>query len=226
MLCLSVLAQNQWLLTVAYSQPSQARQKKSSWPSMKQQMIGGSKPHCHRAASTPSDNPAPVEAYNDTLEDSYQDPQNPFFNGTSSSQPYLERQDVVMDEAGSSGFNLKGTEPEPHSNTTDCNKYGLSMLQCSSHITELIDQVGHRQWGTDHVLHVIDDDDLEEEVEIEEEESISDEEDFQEADEEFVIPSAEPGQEGVSLWDLLDEGFLKEASEIGISILHLASIVN
>ena len=36
--------------------------------------------------------------------------------------------------------------------------------------------------------------------------------DFQEDEGEFEMQGAEPGQEGVSLWDLLSESFLKEAS--------------
>jgi hypothetical protein len=31
------------------------------------------------------------------------------------------------------------------------------------------------------------------------------------------MPSAEPGLEGISVWDLLGEGFLKEASRLGVS---------
>jgi hypothetical protein len=186
-------------------------------------MIGGSKPHRRPRVSTPLHNPAPLEAYDDALEDSYEDPMNVFSNA-SSLQP-----DVVIDEAGPSGFNLEGTAPEPHPNTTNCNEYGLSRLQRSGRITELIERVGQRRWGTNHVLHVIDDDDLDssdEEDEMEGEGWISDEDDFQEADKEFAVPSAEPGQEGISLWDLLGEGFLKEASELGISAFCLALMVS
>ena len=52
---------------------------------------------------------------------------------------------------------------------------------------------------------------------MEEEDRISGDEDLQDADDEYEMPSAEPGQEGVSVWDLLGEGFLKETSRLGAS---------
>jgi hypothetical protein len=52
---------------------------------------------------------------------------------------------------------------------------------------------------------------------MEVEDYISGNEDLQEDDEEYAMPSAEPGQEGVSVWDLLGESFLKEASQLGAS---------
>ena len=39
-------------------------------------------------------------------------------------------------------------------------------------------------------------------------------------DEEDILPVfAEPGQEGISVWDLLGEGFLKEVTELGWLVL-------
>jgi hypothetical protein len=46
------------------------------------------------------------------------------------------------------------------------------------------------------------------------EDYISGDEDLQEDDEEYAMP----GQEGVSVWDLLGESFLKEASQLGASL--------
>jgi hypothetical protein len=48
-----------------------------------------------------------------------------------------------------------------------------------------------------------------------EDEDFDSDEDFQEDEDE--MPGAEPGQEGVSVWDLLGESFLKEASRLGVS---------
>jgi len=45
-----------------------------------------------------------------------------------------------------------------------------------------------------------------------EDEDFNSDEDFQEDKGEYETPGAEPGQEGVSVWDLLGESFLKETS--------------
>jgi hypothetical protein len=50
------------------------------------------------------------------------------------------------------------------------------------------------------------------EAEVMEDEDFNSNGDFQEDEGEYEMPSAEPGQEGVSVWDLLGESFLKEAS--------------
>jgi hypothetical protein len=50
-----------------------------------------------------------------------------------------------------------------------------------------------------------------------EDEDFNSDEDFQEDEGEYQMPGAEPGQEGVSVWDLLGESFLKEASRLGVS---------
>ena len=51
-----------------------------------------------------------------------------------------------------------------------------------------------------------------------EDEDFNSDEDFQEDEGEYEMPGAEPGQEGVSVWDLLGESFLKEASRLGESM--------
>ena len=78
-------------------------------------------------------------------------------------------------------------------------------------------QVGQQQWGSNHVRQFILD---EEESYQEEEEELSDKEEYSdglEQDDEYVMLGAEPGQEEVSVWDLLGEGFLKEALKLGLS---------
>jgi hypothetical protein len=55
------------------------------------------------------------------------------------------------------------------------------------------------------------------EDEVMEDEDFNSNEDFQEDKGEYEMPSTEPGQEGVSVWDHLGESFLKEASQLGES---------
>lgn len=61
-------------------------------------------------------------------------------------------------------------------------------------------------------------------MEDEENSNMEDEEDGMENDvneleNEKDMPYAEPGQEGISIWDLLSEGFLKEVTELGQLLL-------
>ena len=61
------------------------------------------------------------------------------------------------------------------------------------------------------------------EKEEQEEEQLSNEEDHLdslELDDEYVMLGAEPGQEGVSVWDLVGKGFLQEASKLGLSLYY------
>ena len=53
---------------------------------------------------------------------------------------------------------------------------------------------------------------------MEDDDFIDSNEDLQEDEGEYEMSGAEPGQEGVSLWDL-SESFLKEASQLGVSTL-------
>jgi hypothetical protein len=116
--------------------------------------------------------------------------------------------------------------PEPthvdDARNRDC--YGLSKLRRSHRIAECVDRIGRQRWGPNHVRQFIVDDKEESEEESEEEaegvtdgeEYLNGEDDFQE-EEEDATPGAEPGQEGISVWDLLGESFLKEASKLGQS---------
>ena len=103
-----------------------------------------------------------------------------------------------------------------HANTTENHDdYSLSKLQRSHCIVDYVDRVGQQRWGSNHVRQFI----LDEEESDQEEEELSDEEEYSdglEQDDEYVMLGAEPGQ-GVSVWDLLGEGFLKEASKFGLS---------
>jgi hypothetical protein len=135
-----------------------------------------------------------------------------------------------MDEAGPSGVTHDTTEPvmplpEPThvDDARNHDDYGLSKLRRSHRIAECVDRIGRQRWGPNHVRQFIDDDKEESDEESEEEEAggvmdgeeyLHGEDDIQEEDED-VTPGAEPGQEGISVWDLLGESFLKEASKLG-----------
>jgi hypothetical protein len=135
-----------------------------------------------------------------------------------------------MGEAGPSGVDR---DTNQHATPTHANAaenhddYGLSKLWRSHRIADYVDRVGQQRWGSNHVRQFILDEeesDEEEQEEQEEEQEPSDEEDYPdsfEQDDEYVVLSAEPGQEGVSVWDLLGEGFLKEASKLGLSLYLL-----
>ena len=142
-------------------------------------------------------------------------------------QIYLVNGDFPKGEAGPSGVNHNTTQLPTlaHANAAGTDgDYGLSKLQCSHHITDYVDWVGQQWWGSNHLWYFIVD---EEEEEEEEEEELSNKEDYSdsfEQDDEYVMLGAEPGQEGVSVWDLLGEGFLKEALKLGLSLYYYCTV--
>jgi len=102
-------------------------------------------------------------------------------------------------------------------------QYGLSTVRRSHRITERVERIGRVRWGTDHVQFIEREEREEDEEEVsitEENLSMEDEEnemacDHDEPEDEEDMPFAESGQEGISVWDLLGEGFMKEVMEIG-----------
>jgi len=100
--------------------------------------------------------------------------------------------------------------------------YGLSNLRRSRRIAGCVKNIGQRRWGSNAPTHFVNDreeSDEEEEEDIGDDKSISD---FDVAsddgydDDDDGETFAGPGQEGISLWDSLGEGFLQEASQLGI----------
>ena len=137
-----------------------------------------------------------------------------------------------MGEAGPSGVDHDTTQPMPANAAGAYDNYGLSKLRHSHCITDYVDRVGQQRWGSNHVQQfILDKEESEEgkseegsdEKEEQEEEQLSNEEDHLdslELDDEYVMLGAEPGQEGVSVWDLLGKGFLQEASKLGLSLYY------
>jgi hypothetical protein len=106
--------------------------------------------------------------------------------------------------------------------------YGLSKLRRSRRIASSVEKIAQQRWGSNASVHFgnnREESDEEDEEDIEDDEPISDfdvggdegregyEDDEDDDDELF----AGPGQEGISLWDSLGEGFLREASQLGMS---------
>ena len=107
-------------------------------------------------------------------------------------------------------------------------QYSLSAVCRSRKITERIEQICRVRWGTNHVQFIEWEEREEDEEEVsttEENLNIKDEEngtehDHDEPEDEEDMPFAKPGQEGISVWDLLGEGFMKEVAEIGWQFLN------
>jgi hypothetical protein len=148
--------------------------------------------------------------------------------------------DFPMDGAGPSVVN--NDPPEPPSPPSvplggDADEYGLSNLRRSRRVAECVEKIGRFRWSSKnhHREFIMDDDDDEENHEededaegnpltqedevMEDEGFVNSDDDSQEDDDEYDTPFAEPGQEGISVWDLLGESFLKEASQLGASAL-------
>jgi hypothetical protein len=103
--------------------------------------------------------------------------------------------------------------------------YGLSNLRRSRRIADGVEKIGQQRWGLNASVHFVND----REKSDEEEEDVEDDEpnsDFDVASDEGLEGYddddddddgelfAGPGLEGISLWDSLGEGFLREASQL------------
>jgi len=101
-------------------------------------------------------------------------------------------------------------------------QYGLSAQRRSHRITERVERIGRVRWGTNHVQFIEREEREEEEEEeasiagdVEGEEGGMGHDDDDELEDEEDMPFAEPGQEGISVWDLLGDGFLNEVADLG-----------
>ena len=112
--------------------------------------------------------------------------------------------------------------------------YGLSNLcqSCNWRIAACVKKIGQQQWKPNASVCFVNDREKsnEEEEDIEEEdieyEPINDYdtglEGYEDDDDDFVGP----GQEGISLWDGLGEGFLREVSQLVLRLQTIKAIVN
>jgi hypothetical protein len=111
--------------------------------------------------------------------------------------------------------------------------YGLSNLRRSRRIADSIEKVGQQRWGSNGSVNFVnnrEESDEEEEEDIEDDEPNGDfdvasdegQEGYEDDDDELF---AGPGQEGISLWDSLGEGFLREASQLGMSFCRSGIVI-
>jgi hypothetical protein len=111
-------------------------------------------------------------------------------------------------------------DPAPEENH-DGEVYGLSNLRQSRRIADCVEKIGQQRWKSNASVRFVND---REESEEEEEDTDDDESvrasDFDEGSEGYEEDDNElfagPGQEGISIWDSLGEGFLREASQLGM----------
>jgi hypothetical protein len=123
-------------------------------------------------------------------------------------------QDIVMDPSTAEVFSAPNDEePEAHV---------LSAPRRSSRIAAKISELQKRRWETGHQKLTQEDEDTPDEAEGDGHtwnigDAWNGEDDNDESeDEEDELMSATPGLEGISLWDILGEGFLKQVSELSM----------
>jgi hypothetical protein len=122
-----------------------------------------------------------------------------------------------MDDSGPSGLiHDDAVIGENHESEV----YALSKLRRSRRIANCVEQLSQQRWGANHIVN--NEESEEEDEDIADNESMSnfdvDGDEGLEGDDEGndIELVAAQGQEGISLWDILGEGFLKEASQLGI----------
>ena len=115
----------------------------------------------------------------------------------------------------------------PASSCCPSEVYGLSKLCRSQRIAKPVEIIDQQRWRSNGPADIRGESDEEELEEDDTEDELigdfdinvaSDEglEGYEDDDEMF----AGPGQEGISLWDSLGEGFLKEVSQLGMSLCY------
>jgi hypothetical protein len=200
----------------------------------KQELVGCLHSLQRAIASKPAstNSPSPIEELVSLLPDNIP---YPFIQG-SPPPVYPDDGDFPMGEAGPLGVDHNTASLTRANAAENHDDYGLSKLRRSHRIVDYVDRVGQQQWGSNHVWQLILDKEESDEEGEEGEQELSDEEEHSnsfeqddeegyldsfEQDNEYAMLGAEPGQEGVSVWDLLGEGFLKEASKLGLSLYLL-----
>ena len=243
LLVANVLSQNRSLLR-SRKQASKAQQMSPARHAGKQELIGRPTP-AHQAlwlrkASQP-DRPSSEDPSGETGEAFFEYNDFPMSEAGPSgvhcdSPSTASPRTINLDESLSAWHSptpvtqdLPRSSPMPLPNDADGHdQYSLSAARRSRRITERVERIGRVRWGTNHVQFI----EWEEREEDEEEVSITEENlnmedeedgtgcDHDEPEDEEDMPFAEPGQEGISVWDLLGEGFMKEVAEIGWRLLN------
>jgi hypothetical protein len=120
-----------------------------------------------------------------------------------------DHKDIIMDHLPAS------ISPSPDNGAE---VYGLSSLRRSQRIADGVEKIGQQRWGSNASVQFVNNgEESNEEEEEEEEENMEDEpiSNFDDEDDDDELFSG-PGQEGISLWDSLGEGFLREVSQLGM----------
>lgn len=131
----------------------------------------------------------------------------------------LSAPDIDMHNPGLSHLTMNDAIMEEP--TSDPEVYGLSKLRRSGRLANCVEEIAHKRWGSKPGAHFVNDkeeSDEEDEEDIQDDVSVadSDGDEVLEGDEDDDELFAAPTQEGISLWDLLGEGFLKEVSQLGM----------
>jgi len=163
--------------------------KNATKATAKKILLGGPRkcPHQMQRSSTPSP--------------SLPDPDIPAFSYHDDDLPTTDEEPAPIESANSGG-------------DSDLDGHMLLTVRLSNCIAPKIVQVCQNPWGSGH-QELIQEDDPSDEMDTDGE-SLGDEETDDEDTDWRRITSAAPGEEGISLWDLLGQGFLKEASELGV----------
>jgi len=125
----------------------------------------------------------------------------PLFSYHDEDLPIINEEPTPIESANSGGH-------------SDSDGHVLSTVWHSNRIASKVAQVCQNCWRSGH-QELIQEDDSSCEMDTDGE-SLGDEETDGENTNWWRIRSTAPGEEGISLWDLLGQGFLKEASELGV----------
>jgi hypothetical protein len=122
-------------------------------------------------------------------------------------------EDIIMD------YLPPSISPSPDDPDDGAEVHGLSNLHRSRRIADGVEKIGQKQWGSNASVQFVNngEESNKEEEEEEEEENMEDEpiSDFYNEDDDDELFSG-PGQKGISLWDSLWEGFLREVFQLGM----------
>ena len=117
-------------------------------------------------------------------------------------------------------YTALSTSPLPNDDAgmhmgNDGKVYGLSNLCQSQWIADGVEKIGQQWWGSNAPVHFVnngEESDEEEEEDMDMKDEPTSESDIASDEEDDNEMFAGPGQEGISLWDSLGKGFLREVS--------------